>query len=124
MSKLERKTILVTSGTVPALATSFNFNIFLNFQPDEVIVRQYSYFGNATANHVFSITSSLVDNVALFSCNDSNVTIALNTHFPITQPVRGTFTFNCLDIDNLNVGLPLQLSFMLEFVKYNKNLLQ
>jgi hypothetical protein len=69
-------------------------------------------------------TSSITNNYSLFSINEISGTYKLSNKFPINQPINGTYTFNFLSpltntTNLMNVSLAMQLSFILEFIKYN-----
>lgn len=125
----ERKTVLISinsdTTTVPPAAgpiSSFSANIFIPFQPDEVIVRQVTIYvpGVVAAGgyQTIIVTSDLIDNLPLFSVLFGDSVIQLNNKFPITRFISGSYNFNFLNINNSPNVLQCQLSFILEFVKY------
>jgi hypothetical protein len=113
-----RKTITVVNDSTAAAVSSFSANIYIPFQPDEVIVRQASVYDLAGGNHIIIVTSDLVDNYPLFTINDEIITIPLSTRFIINRPITGTFTFNFLNVDQTNSNLQIEIAFVLEFIKY------
>jgi len=118
MRKKERQVVVISNTDITI--NQFNFNIFLNFQPDEVIIRQYTYSnGAANTGAPFKIISSLVDNRPLFTLSDLDLTVKLDTIFPLYQPIQGNFSFNYINLlTNQSHDFPAQLSFTLEFIKY------
>ena len=58
MRKVERKSILVTFAQPATAVSSFSTNLFVPFQPDEVIVRQISMVDAAADSSIFQLTST------------------------------------------------------------------
>jgi hypothetical protein len=84
MSKVERKSVLVAVDSTGGAVSSFNYNIFINFQSDEVIVKEVSYFdNNAGSNAIFIVSSSITDNNPLFSISEISELIDFQINFQL-----------------------------------------
>lgn len=131
MKTKERKTITVSLDTtaanlaVPTTVSSNSANIFINFIPDEVVVRQVSIYNAiaVVANYeTLIVTSDFVDNVPLFTIplppDDESLGLALTSKFPIVRPMTGNFTFNYLNSAGSPNAIQVQLVMILEFIRY------
>lgn len=116
----ERKCVMVYYDGGSGVNT-FNFVIDINFLPDEMVVRQISYYDNSggATNNVLMVTSDLTDFQPMFTIIDSTTfSTVLENRFPIYQQVRGIHTFNFLSIDRINFTSQCQIAFLLEFIRY------
>lgn len=131
----------LTSGS------SFNKSIYLEFQPDEVVVKSFCF--SMSIDSPILISSDLINNEILLVIPDnysetsttgtgtlgvSNLSydsigetytpcfsFNVNTPHKITKPVQGQYTFNCKNYDNTDSTLSGVYTITITFVKYKNS---
>ena len=98
--------------------SSFSKKIFLNFIPDELVVRYVNYFSAAGGEG--NVTMLASDLVGGNLCSFSDISfISCDTHYPINKPIYSVYNFQLLNsagnLINTRTG---SLAVGLEFVKY------
>ena len=120
----QRRNIIISNDSVGTGINSFNFFLYVPFKPDEVIVRTVSIADDqlGTAD-LISVSTDLVDsfNDNLFSVTNQNLSSFINTSYTVSQPINRTFTFNIKYLHAPNTAVQNCISFMLEFVSYEKS---
>lgn len=105
--------ILFVNGT-----SDYNYDINIDFEPDEMIVKSVNYINDGTEALVDYVYSSLITDI-ICSIVDTKDTYNPFTSWSIKKPVKGIYRFSLIDVNNAAVsdrqGI---LSLHLEFVKY------
>jgi len=97
--------------------TSWTQNIYIDFIPDELIVKSYLYLSDGKEDGVSFIFSDLVNDVLCPVAE--TIPCYLSTPFLLKRPINGTFTFKVLDsLGALTNGRQGDIYICLEFVKY------
>lgn len=115
MSKvLNRKQIEITKAITKA-TNSFDTYIYVEFDPDEVILRGITYdMTMADAGVIYSLSSNLVSGFMASFLGDVSTSRTPRATFIMGKPVSSSFNFV---INNVNAGTG-NLSLQLEFIKY------
>jgi hypothetical protein len=115
--KLMRKNVTITAA-LDANAR-FTSDLFCEFTPDEVRVKQIALFMDATKAGAFLVyCDSLVSGAALGSIMDGVVSFTATT-FPLDRPVSGTYAFRVMNGTSAATTLATgRLNIHLEFRKY------
>jgi hypothetical protein len=124
----ERKNVLVMFDSTTTTVTSFNFEININFQPDEVILKNLVFSNSAGGtSDVIWLESNLIDSIYPFIAmqNASVISIYTNVVYPIYKPIQGYYQFDWLtSITDSSKYKPIsiqgQISLLFEFIKYEK----
>ena len=133
---------VIVNNVYTTAKPSYSQYINLEFQPDYMIVNQINYTNSgqnvANASFMMLLSSSIIGGDYLFSVSGAGIAsqitavptnvvsnnYVLHTPFKITQPIRGSFTFNIVDVTGNPVtatALNMALSFSLIFIKLKNN---
>eukprot|EP00732_Lithocolla_globosa_P003954 Lithocolla_globosa_v1_NODE_3407_length_1681_cov_654.876999.p3 type:complete len:136 gc:universal NODE_3407_length_1681_cov_654.876999:782-1189(+) len=112
---------------------TFSENIYLDFIPDEIILKNISYYDDDGTTAVAAKTKLFVLKSTLVSDNSGNIaTFPLASayheqyHIPFrnVRPIGGTYTFTLTDVDGAAPGgggnFDLFIGITLTFVQYAK----
>ena len=124
MKVIDRKNILVYNDSQGMGVSSFTFTLYCNFQPDMATITDISVTNDqlGAADQII-VSSDLVENNTLFCISNANgsfITTNFKSKHLIKQPVNRQFTFFVKYIHTPGTTVANQISFMLEFVKYEK----
>ena len=105
---------------------SFNLNINLDFIPDELSLKNFTYATATPFGSSIIIKSNLISNDGILitipgvdttTCVSSVLNIPFNNQ---GRPINGTYTFTLLNFSNqqANVFADTEISFTIQFIKY------
>ena len=127
---INRQTIFISSNHQNDNAT-FNKDIFLDFNPDEVILRYFSFIPDQTGNAANDSNDDLAmiqcdklrDKLIVFPVDNydyHSTSFTPNIHFKITTSIDGIWNFTLTNPLNNNLSqIYGKISFCLEFIKYS-----
>lgn len=127
MEIAEIRTIQIANDC--SVNTQWSSNIFVPFTPDEVIVTQYAYTTDPTAEHdnkLNLVWTDLIDDNALFvfpggGTNSTGISTGiLKNKFLLRGTINRSFKFILIEpVANILATTPKgDLSFTLQFIKY------
>jgi hypothetical protein len=130
MPRIENiKTIAVGGSLDSGNATlSFSRNLFVDFIPDEIILRKITVvLDSTTTQEAYKLTSSLLPNCDIVTflpdggANDSLINEIEDIHFSNSSqiPVRGNYMFYINTVSGSSVNTIVgEVTLLFEFVKY------
>ena len=130
MREIEQRRNYISAINLTTAATNIiDWDVFVPFIPDEVIIRYASYYDTNTTSGripplIVIITSPITNDPYQAVCTlmNTNQCQPVNSHITLNKPISGEITFNILNTDFSNVtNISGAFSLHLEFIKYKKS---
>jgi hypothetical protein len=97
---INRWHITITQNLASKVNASTDVNIFIPFQPDEMIVKQLCFVTGTAGPTPYRIISNLVQDQVLCIIMENDQNVNLDNHFILKQYVNQIYNFQIQSFDN------------------------